>query len=133
MSNAETVQKMYAAFGAGDIPTILGHLAEDVEWEYGMADAGVPWLQALRGRAAVPQFFAALGALEFQKFQPKTFLESGNVVVALIDVAIAVKATGRVIVEEDEVHIWHFDDRGLVVRFAHKIDTYQHWLALKEA
>lgn len=133
MSNAETVQKMYAAFGAGDIPAILGHLAEDVEWEYGMADAGVPWLQPRRGRAQIPHFFASLGALEFQKFQPKTVLEGGNVVVALIDVAIVVKATGRVIVEEDEVHIWHFDDHGLVVRFAHRVDTYQHWLAFKEA
>jgi hypothetical protein len=72
-----------------------------------------------------------LGALEIQKFQPKTLMESGNVVVALIDVALVVKATGRSIVEEDEVHVWQFDSQGRVTRFCHRVDTHKHWLALR--
>ncbi|MDP1861744.1 MAG: nuclear transport factor 2 family protein [Gemmatimonadaceae bacterium] len=131
MSNVNTVQHLYAAFGTGDIPTILSHLHEDVEWEYGMTDAGVPWLQPRRGRANVAQFFESLAALEFQLFQPKTFLESDNIVVALIDVGFVVKATGRKITEEDEVHIWHFDSMGRVTKFCHKIDTHQHWAAFQ--
>lgn len=133
MSNIQTVQTIYAAFGKGDVPTILGHLNEDVEWEYGMSDAGLPWLQPRRGRAEVPKFFESLGVLDFQKFHPKTFLESGNVVVVLIDFACVVKATGRKILEEDEVHIWHFDTEGKVIKFRHKLDTHQHWLALRDA
>jgi uncharacterized protein len=131
VSNVATVQGMCEAFGRGDIPAILSHLAETIEWEYGMSNAGVPWLQPRSGRAEVPGFFESLGAFELQKFQPKTFLESGNIVVALIDVALVVKATGRTVAEEDEVHIWHFDSEGLVIRFCHKVDTYQHWLALQ--
>src|SRR5687767_15277697 len=105
MSNVPTVQRIYAAFGQGDISTILSHLAETIQWEYGTLDAGVPWLQPRKGRAEVPKFFESLNAFELQKFQPKTFLENGNVVVALIDVAFIVKATGRPVIEEDEVHI----------------------------
>lgn len=132
MSNIPTVQTIYAAFGQGDIPTILGYLGENIEWEYGASDAVVPWLQSRRGLAEIPKFFESLGALEFQKFQPKTFLESGNVVVALIDLAAVVKANGRSIVEEDEVHIWHFDNQGRVIRFCHRLDTHKHWLALRD-
>jgi uncharacterized protein len=133
LSHIPTVQSIYAAFEKGDIPIILGHLAENVEWEYGTLDAAVPWLQARTGLAEVPKFFEALGALEFQKFQPKILLESGNLIVALIDLAVVVKATGRPIVEEDEVHIWHFDAQGKVSRFCHRLDTHKHWLALQGA
>jgi hypothetical protein len=131
MSNVQTVQQIYAAFGQGDIPAILGHLAEDIDWEYGIQEAGVPWLKPGKGRAAVPAFFESLAALEFHRFQPKTLLESGDVVVALIDLAVTVKATGRHVQEEDEVHIWRFDGNGKVVRFCHRVDTHKHWLAWK--
>jgi uncharacterized protein len=131
MSNVQTVQRLYDAFGQGDIPTILSFLAETVQWEYGMLDVGVPWLQPRKGRAEVPKFFESLNALQLQKFQPKIFLENSNVVVALIDVAFIVKSTSRPVVEEDEVHIWHFDSEGRVIRFCHKVDTHQHWLALQ--
>jgi ketosteroid isomerase-like protein len=127
MSNLQTVQDIYAAFGRGDVPTILGHLADDIDWEYGMTNAGVPWLQRRRGPAEVVKFFEALSAFEVQKFQPKTFLESGNIVVGLIDIALKYKATGAVITEEDETHIFHFNADRQVARFCHKVDTHQHW------
>lgn len=131
MTNLETFQHLYAAFGRGDIPTILNHLAEDVEWEYAATSAQVPRLQPHRGPREVRKFFEALGAFEFHTFQPKTLLESGNIVVALIDVELTVKATGVKIAEEDEVHIWHFNSEGQVSKFTHKVDTHQHWLAYK--
>lgn len=131
MSHIPTVQAIYAAFGRGDIKTILGHLADDVVWEYDKSAAGIPWLVPLRGRAQVPGFFAALAAVEFQQFQPKLQLQSGNIVVGLNDVAFTVRATGKRVVEEDEIHIWHFDASGKVARFCHKTDTLQHWLALQ--
>ena len=49
MSNVPTVQAIYEAFGAGDGPGFLSHLADDVEWEQWVDNravaAGVPWLQ----------------------------------------------------------------------------------------
>ena len=129
MAHIGTVQQLYEAFGKGDVPAILGNLADDVDWEYGGDATGLPWLQARRGRAQVAGFFQDLAALDIQRFEPTTFLESGNAVVVLIQLEVVVRATGRRVVEEDEVHIWHFDDSGQVRRFRHRLDTHRFWLA----
>lgn len=126
MSHLETVKGIYAAFGRGDVPAILACLHENVDWEPDLAVPGVPWLQPRTGRDAVAGFFAALAPLQFTQFEPKSFLESGNLVVVLIDVAFNVTTTGGTVKEVDEVHIWRFDDAGMVTRFAHKVDSYQH-------
>jgi ketosteroid isomerase-like protein len=131
MGNTEKVQHIYESFGRGDVPAILEHLAETVEWEYGIVSTDVPWLQKRRGRGEVPKFFESLAEFEMQKFEPKTFLENDNVVVVLLDVEFKVKATGTTVVEEDETHIWYFDSEGKVSRFAHKVDTHQHCAAYK--
>jgi ketosteroid isomerase-like protein len=129
MAHVETVQQIYQEFGRGDIPAILSHLAEDVEWEYGINSTDVPWLQPRRGRTDVAGFFRALADLEVHRFEPKTFLESGNVVVALLDFEATVRSTGRRVVEDDEVHVWYFDQSGMVSRFRHRADTHQQWQA----
>ncbi|WP_295637913.1 nuclear transport factor 2 family protein [uncultured Methylibium sp.] len=131
MSNIQRVLTIYEAFGRGDVPTILSHLADDVEWEHGAADVGIPWLKPRQGRAEVPAFFEAMGALEIRSFQPKTLLERDNVVVAIIGLEFVVKATAHTVKEDDEVHIWRFGDDGKVASFCHKVDTHQHWLALQ--
>jgi ketosteroid isomerase-like protein len=124
---------MYAAFGRGDVPGILAHLADDVDWEYGQASNDVPWLQPRRGRDAVGGFFEAVGGgLEFHKFAPKEIIEGDGVVVALIDIDATVKATGRRITEEDEIHVWRFGADGKVVRFRHGVDTHAHQSAFKQ-
>ncbi|EHR73676.1 hypothetical protein BurJ1DRAFT_4891 [Burkholderiales bacterium JOSHI_001] len=55
MSSAlATVQALYAAFGAGNIPAILERLDDAVQWETWEANsaraADVPWLRAGTGR-----------------------------------------------------------------------------------
>jgi ketosteroid isomerase-like protein len=129
MIHAQTVQQIYEAFGKGDVPAILAKLASDVDWEYGDASTDVPWLQPRRGRDAVAGFFQALLAIDFHSFVPKTVLESGSIVVALVDLEATVRATGMRVVEQDEVHIWHFNDAGLVQRFRHRADTHLQWMA----
>jgi hypothetical protein len=62
----------------------------------------------------VTKFFEVLAALEHDQFAPKTFLQSDNIVVILVDLKATVKATSRKILEEDEVHIWYFEDRKVV-------------------
>ena len=128
MSNVQTVQEIYAAFGQGDVPTILSKLADDVEWDAD-STSDTPFLLPRRGRDAVGEFFASVGAAEFTKFEPTAFLESGNIVVALIDVEFTVKATGRQVKQLDEAHIWRFGPDGKVVNFRHRVDTHQQHLA----
>lgn len=91
----------------------------------------MPWLQLLKGRAAVGGFFETLGAVKFNPFEPKHFLAARNLVVTLSDVSFMVKATGKTVVEPEEVHIWHFDDAGKVARMRHRADTWQQAQALR--
>ncbi|HET6614260.1 MAG TPA: nuclear transport factor 2 family protein [Dehalococcoidia bacterium] len=125
------VQELYEAFGKGDVPSILSSLADDVDWDYGHGSTDVPWLQPRSGREAAGGFFEALMALDFHKFAPKEFLEAGNTVVALLDIDYTVKATGKRVNAEDEVHIWRFGSDGKVARFTHLVDTHAVQLAYK--
>ena len=131
MTLMATVQGIYQAFSRGDVPAILEALSETVVWDYGSGDTPVPWLKTRRGRAETAEFFASLAALEITKFAPKVFLEVPGLVVVLLDLEATVKATGGRIVEEDEVHIWHFDAAGKVARFRHRVDTARHMAALR--
>lgn len=123
MSNLHAIQRIYEAFGQGDVPTILAHLAPDVDWEYGGGSTRVPWLQQRRGREGAGEFFASLAGMRIERFQPKHILDGGDLVVVLVDIEFQVVATGSRVVEEDEVHIWAFNDQGQVNRFRHRVDT----------
>ena len=127
---AEVLSNIYAAFGRGDVPSILERLDENVEWEYGASPCDVPWLLARRGRAQVGQFFETLNThTQFENFAVKTILTGENIAVALVDLTFQVKRTGKRVEEVDEAHIWHFGAGGQVVRFRHRADTLQHQLA----
>jgi len=132
MAHTEIVQEIYAAFGRGDVAAILDKLDEGVEWEYGGSPDGVPWLQPRRGKAGAAEFFLSLGELDIQKFVPKALLEGNGVVVALVDIEAVVRKTGRRFAEEDEVHLWHFNEAGRVVRFRHRVDTQQQVAAWRD-
>jgi ketosteroid isomerase-like protein len=129
MSNLPTVQDIYAAFGRGDVPFILDKLAPDVEWERG-STSDVPWLVERHGREGVEAFFQTLSAeLEFLKFAPYAFMEGDNIVAVLVDLEAKAKRTGSIFREDDETHVWRFDEQGRVTRFNHKADTHAHWKA----
>ena len=130
MSQIERVRSIYAAFARGDVPFLLDCLAPDVIWEYGSSGHGVPWLEPRRGRAAIAGFFETLAReLDFRRFEPTAFLEGEGIVAALCQVEAVVKRTGRLLVELDEVHLWHFDAGGHVSTFRHAADTHAHVLA----
>ena len=132
MSNTKVVQNIYEAFGRGDIPAILDHLADNVDWEYAYRAAPnpVPWLEPQRGKEGVAGFFkSAQENLEIHRFAVNSLAEGPSVVVALFDLEATVNRTGKAIVEQDEAHIWHFNEAGKVVRFRHCADTYQQVMA----
>jgi uncharacterized protein len=130
MSNIETVQEMYAAFGRGDVPAILEHLADDVRWDHwpdgsGAQRRGVPWLAARTGRDEVAGFFESLSALEIHEFAPRAFLEGDGMVAAVNDFDATVIATGQRLRDVD-VHLWSFGPDGRVTEFRHFVDSVKH-------
>lgn len=128
--NLETVQSIYAAFGAGDIPTIFQYLSQDVEWEHDAPDYGVPWLTPGRGHAHVMKFFEAVSNIEFHVFEPINLLVGQNQVCAIIRLDGTYRPTGGRVVDL-EAHLWTFGADGKVVRFRHLADTHQHIAAAK--
>jgi ketosteroid isomerase-like protein len=82
-----------------------------------------------RGRESALAFFQSLAARQLQTFEVKHVLAEGNLVVATLDVEGVAVATDKRFVEQDEVHLWHFNACAEVQRFRHVVDTLQHWRA----
>jgi ketosteroid isomerase-like protein len=83
--NTKIVQEAYAAFGRGDVKSILDGLSDDVDWHaiVGASDK-VPTSGRRVGKPAVTKFFTDLGgAVDFQQFEPREFIAEGDKVVTL--------------------------------------------------
>jgi ketosteroid isomerase-like protein len=83
--NTKVVQDMYAAFGRGDIPTVLSHVADDVAWQavYGVG-SHVPHSGERHGKPAVADFFKQVGeSVNFSRFEPREFVATGDKVIGL--------------------------------------------------
>jgi uncharacterized protein len=83
--NTKVVQDAYAAFGRGDVQSILDKLDDSIVWK-GVYGAGphVPTAGERRGKPAVAEFFKQVAAnVNFSTFDPKEFVATGDKVVAL--------------------------------------------------
>lgn len=122
--DVSTIQAVYAAFGAGDIPGVLAHLTPDVSFTFAGASAEVPWHGPWNGAAEIPAFFTALGgAVTFDAFEPLHFAAGAGAVAARVHLRYRVHATGKTI-DEDHVHWWTLRD-GKVSGLVHFSDTAQ--------
>ncbi len=128
MSNVETVQQMYEAFGRGDIAGALEPLAEDVRWEHHPTgntaqDEDVPYLRFRSGREAAAKFFEDIDEdFEMDSFNPHSFLEGDGLVAAVIEYDLTVKATGKR-VRDEEIHLMEFGSGGKMTAYRHFLDT----------
>jgi ketosteroid isomerase-like protein len=75
--NVERIQRAYEAFGRGDIPGVLGTLADDVEWD---VPEILPQGMRVRGRDAVGGFFEKVGEAWGTSLtvEPEDFVASGD-------------------------------------------------------
>lgn len=135
MSNhLSTVIEIYEAFGKGDVPTFIGHMADDVQWEQ-WADntaqlAGVPWLQPRQGPSGVLAFFQAIAAMTIKDFRVLSLMAGGNQVAAEFVIEADVPSTGGHY-RDEEIHLWTFNESGKVIRLRHYTDTAKHIAAAK--
>lgn len=93
--NLLTVQSIFAAFGRGDVPALLGALAEDVQWIITGPEV-VPYFGDWQGHAGVTNFLVQIGtAVEFERFEPQEFIARDDRVVVLGSERGRVRASGR--------------------------------------
>jgi ketosteroid isomerase-like protein len=128
MSNLETVQAIYAAFGRGDVPFILEQLADDVAWEqwedHSAQKAGVDHLLPRHGPGGAAEFFGVIGTFTFNDFQVLAFLDGGDQVGA--EITLDVVLPNGTHLRDEEFHLWTFGADGKVTRFRHYVDTAKH-------
>ncbi len=120
--NKAFVQSLYAAFGRGDIPFILGHVDPAIEWVSSCSAERIPWGGTRKGRAGAQSFFQALAEhLDFERFEPREFAADGNLVFVHGRTAAKVKQTGRRF-DSEWVHRFDITD-GRVTRWQEFYDT----------
>jgi uncharacterized protein len=125
---AAIARAIYDAFGRGDIPAILEHLADDVAWE-SWADnraqkAGVSWLKPRRGKAGAAEFFRVVGTFTIHDFKVLSIMAGSNQVAVEFVIEATVPSGKRY--RDEEMHLWTFNDAGKVVRLRHYVDTAKH-------
>jgi uncharacterized protein len=121
--NVSVVQNAYAAFGRGDIATLLGYMTDDIQWRPVIGTAKhVPFSGERTGKAGVGEFFKQVAASEdFQQFDPREFVAQGDKVVALGHYRAVTKATGRTF-ESDFVMVFTLRD-GKITAFQEFTDS----------
>jgi ketosteroid isomerase-like protein len=119
--NVRTVQRIYEAFGRGDVSAIVDTLADRFEWHHrGAPD--VPWGKSRNTKADVTSFFHELNeAVEVLGFEAQKYVAQDDQVVALGTFRARSKKTGREF-EEPWAMAWTFKD-GKVVGYRAYEDT----------
>jgi ketosteroid isomerase-like protein len=119
--NVQKLQQLYAAFGRGDINTILSNVTDDVSWGTDTT-VDVPWYRIRKGRDGVADFFATLAReVDFPEFTPSQYASVGDIVYAHVDLTYKFKHNGRG-ASSGSVHEFTFRD-GKVSRFRAFEDT----------
>jgi uncharacterized protein len=127
--NIKTIQRLYEAFGSGDVQTILDSVTEDVDWATETSSTVAPWYGVRRGKKAVTSFFEAFGStMEVQEFNPYAFAANDTEVHTVVYCRATSRATGKVI-DHDLHHYFRFDN-GKVAFYRGTEDTAQTEAAL---
>ncbi len=116
----EFVKDVYAAFARGDVPSVLGAFADDIEW---YEAEGMPYGGLHHGGEAVAQKVFGPIAEDVEGFAvvPEEYMGSGETVAALVRYQGTGRATGKRL-DLPVVHVWYIRD-GKLARFRQFIDT----------
>jgi ketosteroid isomerase-like protein len=103
-TNIEVTRRLFAAFGAGDVPAILDLLDDEVLIEF-YGPPAIPYAGTYRGRAEARRFFeTVLASVDIHRFEPEEFLADADKVVVTGCLRLSARSTGREI-ESDFVHV----------------------------
>ena len=124
LDNAQIVRDLYAAFGRGDVPFIINHLAPDVVWvQEGPGE--IPWSGTHFGPAEASYFFDGLGKTTTDARLDMTVFVAQDDKVATFG-RFAATVNGRR-VSTPVAHLFVFRD-GMVVQYRNFSNTaaFQH-------
>jgi uncharacterized protein len=113
-------ERLYALFGAGDIPGVIALFAEDALWiEPGPPDK-LAWAGTFRGPTGIGEFFARVAAtLDILEFTTHETVAQGEHVVVFGREVSRVKATGKSFTSDFVHHYTVKDGKIRSLRFYH--------------
>jgi len=115
------VKALYAAFGRGDVATILASLADDVSWEF-EAPAELSWSGVRRTPQEAAGFFSGIAAEHADpKLEMTEFFAAGDAVAAFGRYQATVRSSG-IRVDTPVAHYFKFRD-DKVVRYVNIINS----------
>ena len=116
----DVVRGVYEAFGRGDVPAVLGAMADDIEWHVA---EGMPYGGVYHGGEAVAQNVFGPITQDIPDFavKPEEFIASGDAVAAVVRYTGTGKATGKQL-NLPVVHVWDVRN-GKIAQFRQFIDT----------
>jgi ketosteroid isomerase-like protein len=116
----DIVRSTYEAFAQGDVPSVLGAFAPDIEW---YEAEGMPYGGLHRGPDAVAQkvFGPLTEDVENFAVTPQQLIASGDTVAAVVSYTGTGKETGKAL-NLPVVHVWDVQN-GKIARFRQFIDT----------
>jgi hypothetical protein len=112
--NGDTIQKVYDAFGTGDVPTVLGAMDEKIEWQ---EPEFSPYSSVVGPQSVVEGIFGPVLS-DFPNFAatPSEIHDAGDVVTALGRYSGTSSATGETL-DVTFAHVWHFNADGKIAKF----------------
>ncbi len=118
--SVDVVRGVYDAFGRGDVPGVLGAMADDVEWREA---EGMPYGGVYHGGEAVVQNVFGPVTRDISDFAvtPEEFIASGDAVAVVARYTGTGKATGKQL-DLSVVHVWDVRN-GKIARFRQFADT----------
>ena len=113
--NVALIRKVYAAFAAGEVKTILDNVSDDAGWiNYGPET--IPYAGSRSGKAQIREFFQAIGVSTTSgTVIPEKFITQGDNVVAIGRYRATVRTTGANI-DTPVVHVFTVRD-GKIARW----------------
>ena len=128
--NIAATQNLFAAFGEGDIPTILTYLHEDIVIEFYGPDV-IPYAGTFTGKNEARRFFeTVLSSVDIHEFAPEEFLADADKVVVTGHLHLTARSTGRDIVS-DFVHVITLKEEKWL-RFRDFMNTTEAFLAFSD-
>jgi ketosteroid isomerase-like protein len=123
MSNVRLIQDLYAAFGRGDIASVLGAFDPKIEWREAEGNpyqpSGKPWIGP---ESVLENLFVRLGS-DWDRFavHPKSFHDAGDTVVVEGRYSGTYKKTGKPL-DAQVCHVWKIKG-GKLTSFQQYVDT----------
>jgi uncharacterized protein len=126
-ANADAVRKVYDAFRAGDVASVLGAMDDKIDWQ---EPTGMPFESQVGPQAVAENIFGPITTqVEDFSFTPDEIIDGGDIVVSVGRYG-GKGAASSVDLNTEYAHVWRFGPDGKITGFRTYTDTYRWRQAL---